>query len=333
MIVCQLQQHLFSVLNVQVSIVPLEKEEHKRLPFYLKQGYQFFVGKKFFNNEDIILVIPLGTELPKISQLKNNLKQIKGLFNSEVVLVVDNIPSYIKNRLIKQNISFIAPGKQLYMPNLLIQLDEKRQHRVKPGKSLSPSSQVIFIYFILDKSNTIEEYSFSDLSKKFKYSPMGITNAIKHLESNNLCEVIGKKWKHISFTKSKSELWEMAIDLLINPVKEIWYVEIIPVKWKLLKSNITALANYTIINPENTVYYATDSRSFKIMKENNDLIGLNKFEGKYCLEIWKYDPMLLINNLEKNDLVDPLSLYLSLQNNHDERIKMELDKLKNKYLW
>jgi len=93
------------------------------------------------------------------------------------------------------------------------------------------------------------------------------------------------------------------------------------------------LANYTIINPENTVYYATDSRSFKIMKENNDLIGLNKFEGKYCLEIWKYDPMLLISNLEKNDLVDPLSLYLSLQNNHDERIKMELDKLKNKYLW
>lgn len=81
--------------------------------------------QKFFNNEDIILVIPLGTELPKISQLKNNLKQIKGLFNSEVVLVVDNIPSYIKNRLIKQNISFIAPGKQLYMPNLLIQLDEK----------------------------------------------------------------------------------------------------------------------------------------------------------------------------------------------------------------
>jgi hypothetical protein len=69
------------------------------------------------------------------------------------------------------------------------------------------------------------------------------------------------------------------------------------------------------------------------MKENNDFIGLNEFEGKYCLEIWKYDPMLLINNLEKNDLVDPLSLYLSLQNNHDERIKMELDKLKNKYLW
>ena len=43
--------------------------------------------------------------------------------------------------------------------------------------------------------------------------------------------------------------------------------------------------------------------------------------------------MLLINNLEKDDLVDPLSLYLSLQDNNDERIKMELDKLKNKFLW
>lgn len=333
MIINQLQQYLFSVLNVQVSIMPLGKEEQKILPFYLKQGYQFFVGEKLFNNKNIILIIPLGAELPKISQLKNNLKQIKGLFNSEVVLIVDNIPSYIRNRLIKQHINFIFPGKQLYMPNLLIQLDEKRQHRVKPGKSLSPSSQVIFIYFILDKSNTIEEYSFSDLSKKFEYSPMGITNAIKHLESNNLCEVIGKKRKHISFSKSKSELWEMAIDLLINPVKETWYVESIPVKWELLKSNITALANYTDINPENTVYYATDTKSFKIMKENNDFIGLNEFEGKYCLEIWKYDPMLLINSLEKNELVDPLSLYLSLQNNYDERIKMELDKLKNKFLW
>ena len=50
MIIYQLQQYLFSVLNVQVSIVPLGKEEQKILPFYLKQGYQFFVGKKLFNN-------------------------------------------------------------------------------------------------------------------------------------------------------------------------------------------------------------------------------------------------------------------------------------------
>ncbi len=329
----QLQQYLFGVLNIQVSIVPMVKEELKKLPFYLKQGYQFFLGKKLFNKKDIIFIFPLGEELPKISQIKNNLEKIRGHFNREVVLIIDNVPSYIRNRLIKQHINFIFPGKQLYMPNLFIQLDEKRQYRVKPGKSLSPSSQVIFLSYILDKSNTIENYSFSDLSEKFKYSPMGITIAIKQLETNNLCEVTGKKRKHIRFNKSRSELWELVFNILINPVKETWYIENIPVELKLLKSNITALSDYTDINPENTVFYALDSKSFKAMKDNNDFIGLNEFEGRYGLEIWKYDPMILTDSLENNELVDPLSLYLSLQNKNDERIKMVLDQLKNRYLW
>ena len=50
--------------------------------------------------------------------------------------------------------------------------------------------------------------------------------------------------------------------------------------------------------------------------------------------MWKYNPLVLVGELP-NDLsvVDPLSLYLSLQDNHDERIEMALDKIIEQYIY
>ncbi len=328
-----LQQHLFNVLNIRTTIDLLDKNEQKKLPFYLKHGYQFFLGENIIHEKDIMFTLPLGKKFPKVSVLKTNIKKIKDLLNREVVLIVDNVPSYIRSRLIKQGINFIVPGKQLHMPDLYIQLDEKKQKPSKQGENLSPSSQVILLYYILNKQIKIEEYSFKDLSRKFNYSAMAITNAVKRLDINGLCEVVRNKEKHIYFARSRIELWDDAINLLISPVKETWYAETIPETLDMLKSNLTALAEYTDINPENTFYYALDSSTFKSVKINNTLKGLNKYEGKYCFEIWKYDPFLLINDLKRTGLVDPLSLYLSLKHIQDERVTMALDQLKKNYVW
>ena len=55
---------------------------------------------------------------------------------------------------------------------------------------------------------------------------------------------------------------------------------------------------------------------------NSEIKTDNKY-GTYRIEIWRYDPKLLTHS----EVVDKLSLYLSLVNHEDERVQIELDKL------
>ena len=56
-------------------------------------------------------------------------------------------------------------------------------------------------------------------------------------------------------------------------------------------------------------------------------------EGRYCLEVWKYNPKQLANLVQDDySVVDPLSLYLSLKNETDERIEMALEQIKTKFI-
>ncbi len=70
------------------------------------------------------------------------------------------------------------------------------------------------------------------------------------------------------------------------------------------------------------------------MQKNNTLVKANKYEGQYCLEIWKYNPQTLLGELSNHkDVVDPLSLYLSLKESQDERIEMALEQIKKQFIW
>ena len=60
----------------------------------------------------------------------------------------------------------------------------------------------------------------------------------------------------------------------------------------------------------------------------------NAYEGRYALEVWKYNPLALVDELPNDGIVvDPLSLYLSMQDNRDERIEMALDQIIENFIW
>lgn len=51
--------------------------------------------------------------------------------------------------------------------------------------------------------------------------------------------------------------------------------------------------------------------------------------GKNMIEVWRYDPTLM----SLNGYVDKLSLYLSLINDEDERVQIELEHLLETIEW
>ena len=86
------------------------------------------------------------------------------------------------------------------------------------------------------------------------------------------------------------------------------------------------------MNPSKQQFFAIGKNQYYKLEKENKLKGLNQFEGKYCLEIWKYDPNLLMQNIAKEAVVDPLSLYISFTDNQDERIEMALEQIIKRYI-
>jgi hypothetical protein len=269
-----------------------------------------------------------------ILQIAKQLQQIHKQLNKTVVVVLETIKSYNRKRLIEKKINFIVPGKQMFLPDLLIDFRESypRDNAIK--EKLLPSAQMLIIYQLLSSDFVwkIQEHSFKAIAQKFDYTPMAITKAIDNIKSHRLIDVIGEKEKFIRFRYDKKALWEKIKNenLFVTPVIKTVFVDEKPRGLTLLKSNTNALSTFSDLNPSNQVFYAIEKDDFYRLRKNNELVNPNPIEGEYALEIWKYKPVNFVSDMT---VVDPLSLFLSMQNNNDERIELALDQMLKRYIW
>ena len=331
-------RYIEETLGIQVTINPLAKSYLDRLPLFITETY--LLHKTELLNMEIILAELKGKEELSILQTEKQLQQIKNALQMKVAIVLENVPAYNRKRLIEKGINFIVPDKQLYLPDLLIDLKENFTNPKTKQKSekLLPSAQFILIYHIIHRNENckLEDYPFKEIARKLDYTPMAITNAIDNLKYNDLLEVTGEKEKFIRFRYDRSELWNIVQqqNLLVNPVLKTVFVDEKPKDIFLLQSNASALQEYTDLNPSRQEYFAIEKTVFYGLQKSNVLVNPNEHEGRYALEIWKYNPLTLVGELP-NDLpvVDPLSLYLSVKDSRDERVEIALEQIIEKYIW
>jgi len=331
-------RYIEETMGIQPTATPLAKSYLERLPMYIHETFKLYSINLF--NTGIILAELKNEDELSIQQTEKQVQQIKNLLNLKVVVVLENVQAYNRKRLIEKGINFIVPGKQLYMPDMLIDLRESFVHpKVKQkNETLLPSAQFILIYHIIHRNQQwkLEEHPFKEIAQKLAYTPMAITNAIDNLKYHELIEVEGEKEKFIRFRYDRHELWNIAHqqNLLVNPVIKTVYVDEKPESLFLFYSNASALPEYTDLNPSRQEYFAIEKTVFYGLQKSNALVNPNEYEGRYALEIWKYNPLTLVDELP-NDMavVDPLSLYLSVKESRDERIEMALEQILEKFIW
>ena len=123
------------------------------------------------------------------------------------------------------------------------------------------------------------------------------------------------------FIREGKELWEQALPVLQSPVERVMRTD------RLLDAPISgeeALAEWTMLaEPQ--------ERHWAISKQEVQHLGrdLDKEFGEHVVEVWRYDPKLLGNN----NIVDVLSLYLSLRDTSDERVHKEINQLMKDKQW
>lgn len=333
----KLKQYIYDILGTEIQPEPITKEQLNSLPIYISETYRLYSFVLF--DQFLLLVEPKKAGSFSLLQTEKHFGLLRHIFAKKVILLIPEITAVNRKRLIEKGINFIVPGKQFYLPELLLDLRENFSNpkTKRKNEKLLPSAQFLLIYHIIHRNERwqLEEHSFKDIAKKTGYTAMAITKAVDNLKYHEMIKITGEKEKYIRFVSDRHELWHNAErrNLLVNPVLRQVYVDYKTNIFMLL-SNASALTEFSDMNPGRQKFYALEKNKFYGLQKNNLLSNANDYEGEYCLEIWKYNPETLVSEQPNNaPVVDPLSLYLSLKESKDERIEMALEQLLDKVVW
>ena len=317
-----LAKYIEDTLGVKIVIKDVAPDKLKALPFFMVNDYDF-KKTKLFNREIIFMLVKENFTAEKI---RKHLDIAQKTFNAIIIAVIEPIEAYNRLRLVEKKVPFIIPGKQMYMPYLLIDFKEYAVIKREIPQIMQPAAQCLLLYHIQVQS--LEGLNLKSIAEKLYYNPMTITRAAYFLHNTGICKLEGTKDKFLRFEKNAREIWNETKTMVTNPVKKsIYYTGWVNDK-NLYKTNINALAHYSDINDDVIEYYAVKPGYTKFI-EGANLKNFGQNEGNICIEEWKYDPGLLA----KDGIVDPLSLYLSLNDMRDERIEMALEQIIEKYIW
>jgi hypothetical protein len=272
-----------------------------------------------------------------VGQIEKHFQQVKSALGLPVIGLFNQLEPFNRKRLIEKKVAFVVPEKQLYVPDFFIDLKEFGINAKETHERLIPTAQLLLLYHILNKENKqFSKKTFKELAVLLRTNQMGISRAVNNLKHHELIDVTGGKEKFIHFRLEKHKLWIDAEqrNLLIQPVLKKIYIDEKPKNLLMLLSNESALPEYSDMNAIQQEFYAIDKNTFYGLQKKQALINPNEKDGRYCLEIWKYNPEILAGEMQNNvGVVDPLSLYLSLKDSHDERIEMALEQIIKHFKW
>lgn len=262
---------------------------------------------------------------------RQHLRGLPSEFQRSYVVIAPQLPSYVRNRMVMHGIPFVVPGVQIHWPQLGIAARRRASRGLPLASSdgMLPAAQAVLISASLGQMR--EHMTAREVARKFGYTPMTMTRVFNDLEANRLAST--KRYGHeryLIFRNNGRNLWEHAKLKLRSPIRRILRVQRSDV---LLSSAIlageSALSQSSMLEAPQESVYAIGPRAWRALREA-DIHELPQGEALACqLQIWRYDPRIIAGGSK----VDPLSLFLSLQDVDDERVNAALEEMMEKISW
>lgn len=287
------------------------------LPNYIYARYELKVvtldGKK------AIFVFP-REELESVDVVKKHLERISKSGQSPAVLILDNLNYRQKEYMLRDHIPFIVDGKQIYLPFMAVYLQERADCERLEVIDILPSAQVLFLYYIYHGCG---ELMTCVACEELGFTATSISRASRQLEELGLVQSEKRGVQKVIYTdKQPKELFCLAKNTLMNPVKRTIYVPKAVIKEEMLFSSYSALSEFTELNPPLVEGYAVES---VVTLEKNASIRLQNSKEQCAVELWRYDP----KKLSSDGCVDRLSLALALRDDKDERVEDAVEEMLN----
>lgn len=290
--------------------VTVEKNRDVLLPLYL-HCYAYEVISLY----GISYVFVTAKESLNIKAYKTQKHKIETLFHCMAVLVLDKPKALQRQNLIENNIMFAEVGKQLFMPNIGLILQNVQDKVPLRVKQFTPQMQLCALFFLYHRKNA---YIVKQIAEKTKLNNMAITRGMSALEELGLVSStsVGRT-KHYRLCENETGYLEKIERYAISPVYKSVWINKNKKPRNVLRAGYSALSEYSMLADNAYETYAVSKETYKQIEiskqiEFEDLLD----EQNYIqLEVWKYDPALFA----ENGIVDKFSLCMSFEQDRDER--------------
>jgi hypothetical protein len=320
-----LKKYLKDTLGIEIEV--MKWKEADKLPFFLQDSYEFFcfnlAGRK-------LLCMIAREQIEKTpAVIYKHLMTLTDIWDGDVLYLDKQVSSYNRKRLIEHKVPFIIPGNQMYLPMLAIDLREHFRAIHKVNHKFSPSTQVVLLYILSSKNSG--PFYISALANLLGYTSMTIGRTFKELEFYNAGEVKEEGRERVLYMQNtRKELWNRTKQYMKSPIKKHIWINSLNLKLHHVQAGLTALAKYTLISEPSQMTFAVNAEEWRVLKNQIKLIEVPSIEKEaYHIEIWNYSP----KKLTKNNIADPYSLYLSLQDYDDDRVKLALEEMMENIEW
>ena len=306
-------QYLADTLGIEVNIKPWDGVN--KLPYFLIDRYDY--KKAALEGVSCLFITPKG-EPDTLTAIKKHIARVREAEPLPVVLELDGMTARRRKSLIEARIPFTAPECQIYLPFLGVALNERYTSMIAPGEMLMPSSQLLLFHYLYQDEPELRTGGTADM---FGLSAMQISRAIKQLTALGLLTAHKDGVRmFISSKECRCALFERAKPHLLNPVRKRIYAE-----RKELPEGLP-LAGYSALS-ELTMLGGSAKTTFAFFGKAGDIAGTDSLVDNTAqveVEIWRYNPVLLS---KRPDVVDALSLFVSLPPDDDPRVEQSIEEL------
>lgn len=321
-----LKKYLGKVSGSQPELRTLEVPQ---LPLFLRERYSF-VSAELFGRQWCLLIEDDSWDLGSPGEYEQQALKLKQQLGTFPVFVFRSVPSNTRDRLVQRGVPFIVPGNQAFLPSALVDLRERFPRPAgRKRATLSPKAQLTVLYHL--HRGSLESIPLRDIAEKLHCSAMMLTKVKDELEEAGICSVerIGRAMS-LKFPDNKRSCWELASARLATPVRKVRWVRWDTPGYPALLAGISALSRFTLIEEDRLPTYALGPGVLEAWLEQGTLTGSpDADQASARIEVWSYEPKLLGDN----EVVDPLSLYLSLRPTPDERVRQALEQLLEEVTW
>lgn len=306
--------YIEQTLNLKCTHINLSLEEIV-LPIYMDL-YELLPVK--IDDLQVLFLTPKGA-LANVSSIKKHIEKLQNVTGYFPAFLLDDISDLRKKSFIENRIAFVVNDNQIYLPFMAINLQEKLKERKEVIEKLTPAAQLLFLYYFNQNQRELPTTGFAS---RFNLSEMTTTRSLRQLEATGLFEVKKGSVKNsnllICKLSKKEELFWKIEPFLINPVKDIFYIDKDELKTddKLLAAGDTYLSMWTMLGDSSVQCWALYGKKSDFKTATTELIDTKK---QKMMQLWKYDPKLAGSKSAN----DPISVYLSYSECTDERINKE----------
>ena len=326
-IAAELEGYFKSVLAVDIK--PEIWPETGKLPAFLSSRYLFYLAG--FLKTRILLMCDEEQQEQTPAVIRKHLEAVKTYWEGEAVYARLQISPFNRKRLIGQGVPFVVPYNQMYLPDFALDLREYYRSGREERDIFTPAAQAAMIYVLMETTGQAK-LTPAQMALILRYSAMTMTRAFNQIETAEILPVrMEGRERCMLVDQPKRDIWKRVLPYLASPVLKRVFVETEAAVTEGYPAGISALAEYSAISAPGIQVRAVDRHTYKKMRGTGRIMEI-PYEEPGCteLEVWSYNP----EPISRQDrYVDPLSLFLSLRDDPDDRVEMALDRMMEALPW